>query len=52
MAKCEKREIQTPPPVEFVLTLSAEEAMAVYVALGYFGGSPDPISAYSRFCNR
>ena len=34
MAKCEKREIAQPaPPVEYVLTLSADEARAVYRVL-------------------
>ncbi len=36
MAKCEKREIVQPkPPVEYVLTLSEDEAKAVYRALQY-----------------
>ncbi len=43
MAKCEKREIKPePPPVEYVLTLTEDEAMSVYMALGHFGGEPDP----------
>lgn len=43
MAKCEKRQIKPePPPVEYVLTLTEDEAMAVYMALGHFGGNPDP----------
>lgn len=45
MAKCERREIKPEsPPVEYVLTLSEDEAMAVYMALGHFGGYPDPTS--------
>lgn len=46
MAKCEKREIkQEPPPVEFVLTLSLDEARGVCLALGEFGGSGDIIGS-------
>jgi hypothetical protein len=46
MAKCEKREIVQPtPPVEYVLTLTEDEAMAVYTALGHFGGEPDPTAS-------
>lgn len=43
MAKCERREIKPePPPVEYVLTLTEDEAMAVCMCIGYFGGEPDP----------
>ncbi len=43
MAKCEKRELKPePPPVEYVLTLTEDEAMAVCMCIGHFGGEPDP----------
>lgn len=44
MAKCEKREITVePPPVEYVLTLSLEEAIAVRNVLARECGATDDV---------
>ena len=41
MAKCERREIKPePPPVEYVLTLSASEASLLRSLLGRFQSGP------------
>lgn len=51
MATCEKREIVQPkPPVEYVLTLSEDEARAVYRALQYVpcrAGEAPPVDRVS-----
>ena len=54
MATCEKREIvQPPPPVNYVLTLSAEEAREVYTALATHQGpdSTERFGALTRAIN-